>query len=159
MKYWRNWWHTYTYLECVANKRWFKYTTLIVFGKIQNKNVPLLKYAFSMFLCKKSENGRKRKKAEKTRKSIKKLMQNFSKNEFLSLHQNTGQGVFTSENMIFLGIKQLTSFLVQTSQNPFFAKLCIKFLAFPSYFSFLRKERWKSMFGPAFGVCSTQTLV
>ena len=30
-----------------------------------------LKYAFSMFLCKKSENGRKRKKAEKTRKSIK----------------------------------------------------------------------------------------
>ena len=40
-----------------------------------------------------------------------------------------------------------------------FAKFCIKICAFSSFSAFCKKQCWKSIFRPAFGVCRTQTLV
>ena len=47
------------------------------------------------------------------------------------------------EKVLFLGIKPLTSILVQTLKNHFFAKFSTKFVAFSSFFSFFAQKTLK----------------
>ena len=103
----------------------------------------LVAICFSVFLCKKAKKEKKQEKATK-----------FStKNIFLSLHQQAGQGIFLPI-IVFLHMKTCYS-----GNNLFFAKFCTSFIAFSSFFSFTAQKRQKSIFWPAFGVRSTQTPV
>ena len=67
--------------------------------------------------------------------------------------------VFTTENLFVLGIKPLTSVLVQNLKNCCLAESWSKFLTCSSLFQLFAQKMLKSIFWPAFGVCNTQTLV
>ena len=58
------------------------------------------------------------------------------------------------KTVFFLGIKHLTSVLVQTLKKTFFAKFCCKFLSFWHFFSFSAQKMLKMKIST-----STQTLV
>ena len=57
------------------------------------------------------------------------------------------------------GNKTINQCLVQTLKTRCLAKFFIKFVPFCIFPAFWHKKRWKRLFPPAFGVCSTQPLV